>query len=143
MIKFKVRDKAVRDLLRKMAQKGVNLRPAMTEIKGVMVDAVEDNFEAEGRPRRWKGLKAETKEARAKRGHWPGKILQGGSAGGLKSSITGKADGKRAIVGTNKVYGATHQYGDASRGIPKREFLFLGRDDIEEIEEILLDHFMR
>lgn len=39
-------------------------------------------------------------------------------------------------VGTPKVYGATHQFGDDERGIPQREFLGISDTDVLELEDI-------
>ena len=47
-------------------------------------------------------------------------ILRGAQnmSGGLQGSITSFADGSRVIVGTNKIYGAIHQFGGTIR--PKK-----------------------
>ncbi len=85
---------------------------------------------------------------------------------GLKNSIKAQADGTGAAVGTNLAYAATHQFGDertirAKTGrylrfqigdrwvsvpsvrvnIPARPFLGIGREDEEEIKEILNEAF--
>jgi phage virion morphogenesis protein len=44
------------------------------------------------------------------------------------------------LWGTNAVWGATHQFGDRERGIPKREFLGLSDDDAKVLIEILSEH---
>ena len=81
---------------------------------------------------------------------------------GLKNSIQAKADASGAAVGTNKIYAATHQFGDertirAKQGkylkfqvgdrtvytpsvrvhIPARPFLGISDSDKEEIRELL------
>lgn len=85
---------------------------------------------------------------------------------GLKNSIQAQADSTGAAVGTNKIYAATHQFGDertirAKKGkylrfqiygrwvsvpsvrvnIPARPFLGISREDEEEIREMLKEVF--
>lgn len=85
---------------------------------------------------------------------------------GLKNSIQTKADSMGAAVGTNKIYAATHQFGDertirAKKGrylrfqidgrwvsvpsvrinIPARPFLGISKEDEEEIREMLEEVF--
>lgn len=120
---------------KRLAASGRDLSPAMRMAAGIMADSVEENFEAEGRPR-WKSLAASTVRQRSKEGSWPGKILQ--RRGDLARSITRHSDATSATVGTNSVYAAIHQFGgQAGRGrkvtIPARPFLTLGPDDEEDI----------
>jgi phage gpG-like protein len=42
--------------------------------------------------------------------------------------------------GTDRVYGATHQFGDPERNIPERPFLGVSSDDEREILEILSEY---
>lgn len=87
-------------------------------------------------------------------------------SGSLKNSIRARADATGAAVGTNKIYAATHQFGDertirAKNGkylkfkvggrfvsvpsvrvnIPARPFLGISRSDEEEIRELLDEVF--
>ena len=101
-------------------------------VAGEMKDAVEENFEKEGR-RKWKGLKDRTKKARARRGHWPGKILQ--DSGSLASSINTRHSPTEAFVGTNKKYGRWLQEGTSR--MKARPFLKLTREDIENIQRLI------
>jgi len=60
------------------------------------------------------------------------------NAGGLASSITSKYDENSAIVGTNKIYAAIHQFGgNAGRNkkvkIPARPYLSLGESELNDI----------
>lgn len=48
----------------------------------------------------------------------PGILREAGMRGGLQGSITSAVDGNSVIVGTNKVYGAVHQFGATIR--PKK-----------------------
>ena len=135
-IEIKVDDKEIQQLLKKLISKTENLRPLMKNIAGIMLDSVEENFEKEGRPDKWQGLKKTTIKQRTKKGYWPGRILQ--VRGELAASITNKSDENSAVVGTNKVYAAIHQFGgDAGRNkkvkIPARPYLKLGEKEKVEI----------
>ncbi len=61
------------------------------------------------------------------------------SSGGLLDSITSDADTHTAIWGSNKVYAATHQFGDAARNIPKREYLGLSDENFADMQAIAND----
>lgn len=78
-------------------------RPLMRAIAGIMADAVEENFAREGRPE-WLGLAPATRKRRD-----GGKILQ--DSGRLASSIVARAEADSAMVGTNLLYAAIHQFG--------------------------------
>lgn len=93
---------------RKEIDKGNNLQPLMTEISGIMADAVEQNFADQGRPQ-WDDLAPSTKKNRARRGKWPGQILQ--DSGQLAASVQPGASATSAWVGTNKAYAAIQQLG--------------------------------
>ena len=78
--------------------------PLMKILAGMMEDAVEENFEAEGRPK-WAPWKSNAYWAQ-RRG---GKILQ--RSGRLAKSITAYSDNEMATVGTNVVDAGIHQSG--------------------------------
>lgn len=69
----------------------------MRKLAGIMHNAVDENFEAEGRPK-WLGIK-----------HRQGRVLR--DSGALQNSISERADDDTAEVGTNLVYAAIHQFG--------------------------------
>lgn len=107
-----------------------------------MADAVEENFKQEGRPE-WTKLKDSTIKLRTQKGYWPGKILQ--TRGELAASITSNYDESSAIVGTNKVYAAIHQFGgDAGRNkktkIEARPYLKLEEKDLNNILKTALNY---
>lgn len=86
-----------------------NAAPLMGMIAEEIVSAVEDNFEAEGRPK-WPELKKSTIAQRERQRNWPGPILQGKSPR-LLNSITSYHDKDTAIVGSNLKYAAIHHFG--------------------------------
>jgi len=135
-IEVRIEDRELTSLLFRLSQKAVNTAPLMRNIAGIMQDSVEENFEKEGRPDKWEKLKPATIKQRTKKGYWPGRILQ--MRGELAASITSKYDKNSAIVGTNKVYAAIHQFGgDAGKGgkanIHARPYLTLGEKENKEI----------
>jgi phage gpG-like protein len=99
---------------------------------GTMLDAVEENFAREGRPK-WLGLRPSTLSGRVaqqlgKRGQLKDgrmSILQGRRAaagvrilqrsGRLAGSITPWSDGFGAMVGTNVTYARIHQFGGKTK----------------------------
>lgn len=122
--------------LKRLAAAGRDLTPAMRKAAGVMADSVEENFEQEGRPDKWKSLAASTIKQRTKQGTWPGKILQ--RRGNLARSITRHFDATSAVVGSNLAYARIHQLGGkAGRGhaseIPARPYLKLTEEDEADI----------
>lgn len=145
MIEIKIDDSEFRKAMEELIRKGATLRPLMRNIAGIMHNAVEDNFAQEGRPR-WSPLSAKTVQSRAKRGYWPGKILQ--MRGQLAASISSRHTENTAEVGTNLVYAGIHQFGGkAGRGrkvdIPARPFLKLTEQDIEDIKQAVIDYLKK
>lgn len=143
-IEIRIEDQELASLLFRLSQKAVNTVPLMRNIAGIMQDSVEENFEKEGRPDKWEKLKPSTIKHRNKKGYWPGRILQ--MRGELAASITSKYDKNSAIVSTNKIYAAIHQFGgDAGRNkkvkIPARPYLKLTDNDLKEIQ-ILTENYL-
>ena len=109
MINITVDDAEVKNLLQDLANNKAKLQGVMRVCGLIMKREVERNFDAQGRPEKWAPLAPSTIQKRKKEGHWPGKILV--EHGQLVSSITMQATQTQAIVGTNKVYAAIHQFG--------------------------------
>lgn len=84
--------------LSKLAQHVKYNVPLMRTIAGTMQSAVDQNFEAGGRPA-WLGVK----------GRPDGKPLI--DSGALRNSIHSSWDNNEAQVGTNLKYAAIHQFG--------------------------------
>ena len=92
-------ERSLGDLIRKLE----NRQPLMREMAAAMHDAVEENFEQQGRPA-WAGWSP--RYAKKRQG---GKMLQ--KSGRLASSINAYSDNDSATVGTNVVYARIHQEG--------------------------------
>jgi len=104
-IEIRVDDK-VKELFAGMQRRMAGLTPAMKIIGETVRTSVIRNFEEGGRPR-WKPLSPATLARRK------GKkiLMRQGFAGGLAGSIHAKAYRDRAVVDTNKIYAAVHQFG--------------------------------
>lgn len=97
----KVNDKAVQKLFDKMIANGQNLRPVLRSIGRLGVESVKENFDAGGRPKRWK------KSARAKK--QGGQTLQ--DDGKLKGSITSRVGATKVAIGTTDIRADVHHSG--------------------------------
>lgn len=98
--------------------------PVMSLVAGLMADAVEENFAAQGRPQ-WLGLSKKTLKRRGKDAG-TGKILQ--RSGRLAASIQQFHDATSATVGTNVVYAAIHQFGGLIQRHPMSGLVRLRKD---------------
>ncbi|WP_054285940.1 phage virion morphogenesis protein [Gulbenkiania mobilis] len=157
MIIIKIDHARVAAALKRVENATRNRAPLMRALAGLMMDAVEENFAQEGRPK-WQGLKPNPRRA-------GGKILQ--DTGRLASSIVSASDSDDAVVGTNVRYAAIHQFGGKTRPheirprnakalkfggkyarkvnhpgstIPSRPFLALTEGDVDEIEATVEDY---
>ncbi len=140
----------------------------MRLISAHMLAAVEDNFEQQGRPKKWTDLKDATKAQRQKLGHWPGHILQ--RSGNLKNNIVQHWDSKQAVVGSNEPYAAIQHFGGKTKphtirprqkkalsfagrilksvkhpgsDIPARPFLHMTAQDMQHLAEDIGDWYLQ
>lgn len=113
----------------------------MSDIADVMLEAVQRNFEEEGRPRKWTPLAKSTAKQKVggkERGEHP--ILR--LSGDLFDSIDARSGRTTATVSTNREYAPIHHFGGkAGRNkkveIPPRPFMILTDDDEEEIVDVI------
>lgn len=164
-ITVNVNDAAFERELAGLLNRSSNLRPLMKNI-GVLVEkSVRQNFVDQGRPAKWKPLSGVTlflaiggRRGYKKRGGLRiaaerklagKKILIGqGMHGGLMASIHWRADGHSVAIGTDKPYGAIHQFGGmAGRNkkvaIPARPYLVLQDEDKTGILALAKQHLTR
>jgi len=106
-ISVKIDDREVKALLGRIQRRLADLTPAMKIIGSTIQASVVRNFEVGGRPK-WKPLSRVTLKRRKKGG---GILRVQGMAGGLMGSIHYRAHNDRVIIGTNKIYAGTHQFG--------------------------------
>ena len=96
--------------------------------------------EKKGSKGSWQSVSKPYALYKSKKGKNPSNILQ--FSGQLRQSISEfqRASEDEASIGTNKVYGPTHQYGRGN--IPQREFLWLSVDAKDKIIEIAKKYFI-
>ena len=141
MFRVAVSTKEVDGLAICLARRSDDMSEAMTEIAGIMLDAVEENFEKEGRPETWTPLAEATVEDRREQGFGPEHpILQRTET--LAASVQADSSDREAVVSTNLRYAAIQHFGgEAGRGkkvkIPPRPFLVLAPQDENEIVGVL------
>lgn len=104
----------------------------MRRLAGTMRYAVAQNFKQGGRPE-WLAVK-----------HRSGIPLN--NTGALRQSIDELSDNDTALVGTNMIYAAIHQFGGwAGRNrkvyIPARPFLQLTNEDKQDLMDDVQDYF--
>lgn len=148
MIDIKIDNSNVAELMGRIIQATNHRQPLMRNIAAIMLDAVEENFAQEGRPK-WQGLKPPGRD---------GKILQ--KSGRLAGSMNDMSDNDSSTVGTNVKYAAIQNNGGRTRpheirprnkkalafggrvvkkvnhpgsDIPARQFMLLTDDDLDEI----------
>ena len=112
----------VQKLMSLMIAQGKDMRPLMRQVAADMHDAVEENFEKQGRQPGWKSLStayARYKAKKKKTGN--SKILE--FSGALRRSITEKSNATQAVVGTNLKYAAIHQFGGTIEMKPRTSIL--------------------
>lgn len=133
--------------------------PAFKAIAEVMAEDVDTTFEKEGAR---EGRDAWVPSERVSRAKFRQMVAQdryeSGKAkkpprkgspktlqdtGRLRRTVTGtkKATPTEASIGTNLIYAATHEFGDHSRNIPMRPFMFLTQEATDEIEATILDFY--
>lgn len=134
--------------LRALQAAGADMRPAMGEIAETLLAHVEQRFDEERGPdgSPWRPLKPATVKERTRKGYTGPKLQR---TRRLLDSVQRRYDDESALVGTNLVYAATHQFGDEHgvtvlgatvrrrRGIPARPFLGFGPGDREELLAII------
>lgn len=148
-IKFKLKDLSGLEKIKNLEARSRNMAPAMRNIAGIMHDAVEEQFAQEGIQPKWHKLSPVTKKLRAKKGQWPGKILQ--ASGSMATSIHQGNTNNTAFVATGmnvKAYAGIQNFGGmAGRGrkvrIPARKFMKVPQKWYDEIRSALRTYILR
>jgi phage virion morphogenesis protein len=136
-IQIDIDDRQVTAVLGELIARGQDLEPAFREI-GEYLDLVHrgrwDQQQApDGTP--WAPLNP-AYQARKKRNADRILVLDGY----LRDLLRYQASSDGLAFGTDRVYGATHQFGRPEAGIPARPFLGLSEEDGREVLEILARH---
>jgi len=157
----KIDDAEFNGAISALTSRAADLSAPMKITGEIVVKSVRENFLQQGRPSTWKTLSSATKfgiiggsrglkksgdlKIGSRRKLVNRKILIGfGMHGGLMGSIHYAADRSSVRIGTEKIYGAIHQFGGpAGRGkkvmIPEREYLLLQDED----KPVIIDVFKR
>lgn len=147
-------DQQVQRAIRRLLRAGADLSPAMRTIADHLAASTRQTFDDETAPdgSPWQKLKPSTIKQRERSGYVPINIL--GRSGDLKASIIGQSDASSVVVGTDRIYATTHQFGakkgvfgKTKRGapipwgdIPARPFLGVNANQEENIQQIVLDY---
>lgn len=137
---IRIDDREVLEALRRLEQAGGDLTAAFSVIGEKLLRSHRERFnrqrDPQGKP--WAPLSPKYR-ARKKRNQDKILVLRGYLSGLLRY----QAGGSRLELGTDRVYGATHQFGDPKRNIPARPFLGLSEEDRGMVLEVLQDHYRR
>jgi phage virion morphogenesis protein len=120
-----------------LARRAANLRPVLDDIGEYLMLAHEERFDAQESPagEPWAPL-SERYRARKKRNRDKILVLDDVLAGTLRY----QAGADSLLFGTDRVYGATHQFGREADGIPARPFLGTSAADEDEILRLIAEH---
>jgi len=166
---IKIEDQAVQRVFRTLIERGKDLRPFMKAVGETVVLQTEERFDNEGPApdgTAWPKLKESTRQQKKH-----SKMLT--ESGELRGSIRYRLINQYSVaIGTNKVYGAIHQFGGTTpprtivagnkkalfwpgaahpvravrhpgSDIPARPFLGLSRENSDEIVEMANHYLMR
>jgi len=151
---IEINNKEIMRMLDELSERLEDPEDLMTELEGVLLDAVMENFDSGGRSEDgqtevWEDLKQSTIDKR--------KLQHGDKyqvmivTGGLRDSMSGYHDKEKAGVLTNKIYATTMHFG-AKKGefgndksgrpipwgdIPARPFMMITNEERAEISDIL------
>lgn len=123
----------VLERLGRLRDAGANMRTVFADIGEYLLQSHEARWgkqeSPEGVP--WQPLSERYRLRKAKN---PDKILV---LDGYLELLHYDATDEGLALGTGRVYGATHQFGDEERGIPARPFLGLSAEDETEVLDLL------
>jgi phage virion morphogenesis protein len=123
--------------LHELMQAGVDMSGPFTDIGEGMLNSTRQRFEEQVDPQGedWEPLNPKY-QARKKKNADKVLVLEGF----MRDTLAYNADDQGIELGTNRIQGASMQFGDDERGIPERPFLGMGEDDDDMIVDILQDH---
>jgi len=137
-INVEIDDREVIAALRRLQATGANMEPVFQTIGERLLINTRARFGKQQAPdgSAWAPL---SPAYRARKKKNPDKILT--AFGYLHDTLRYQASGDGVELGTDRVYGATHQFG--RDGIPARPFLGLSDGDRQDILAIVADHLGR
>lgn len=133
-VTIEVDDRQARRAFARLARAGLDMEPVFWDIGEYLLRSHEFRFQLEiapdGTP--WAPLAPRTVR---RKGH--DRIL---TQDGFLRRLVAQPGPDELLFGTNRIYGATHQFGDEDRGIPARPFIGLSGDDRAEIRDLVNDY---
>tara|TARA_R110002050_G_scaffold269917_1_gene412428 strand:- start:47232 stop:47681 length:450 start_codon:yes stop_codon:yes gene_type:complete len=137
-IDFEFNDDRVLKALRKLADAGADMEPAFIDIGESLSNSTRERFEAQESPdgEPWAALNPKY-QARKKKNADKILVLEGF----MRDTMAYNTDSHGLEFGTNRIQGATMQFGDTERNIVARPFLGISTDDEQMILDTLNDHF--
>ncbi|MDH5785334.1 MAG: phage virion morphogenesis protein [Chromatiales bacterium] len=133
-------DSAAKKVLQQLLEVGQNLDAPFADIGEYLLNSHRERWArqeaADGTP--WAPLAPKTVKRKKKNQN---KILV--LEGDLRDLLRYQTAPDGLEFGTDRIYGATHQFGDEERGIPARPPLGLTEEDRVEILDILQEHLER
>lgn len=138
---IQIDDQPIQLLFKKLIAAGGDLEEPLEEIREDMLAAHEHRWDLEVDPdgNEWEIL-SPLYEARKKKKR-PGRGILVYDE--LMKLLNSTVRGDEMLIGSNKVYAATHQYGSKDGLIPARPFLGFSEEDVHEAQLILGDHLER
>jgi phage virion morphogenesis protein len=138
-IQIEIDDREVLAALQRLVDAGRDLKPAFEQI-GEYLDLAHrqrwDRQEApDGTP--WAPLSPKTLARKHKKGRPLDTLVESGD---LRDLLRYQASDDGLEFGTDRRYGAPHQFGREEAGIPARPFLGLSEDDKAAVLDILQEH---
>ena len=132
-------DEAI-DYLRALEERVDNMTPVYRDIGEYMIGSTQDRFSDEESPdgEAWEPLSNNYRRRKKKN---VDKILV--LDGYMRDLLAYQANSDSMQLGTNRIQGATHQFGDDSRNIPERPFLGFSAEDSDEILQIVHQHLLK
>ena len=123
--------------LDRLAERLDDPTPVFQEIGAELVDSTVKRFDTfegpDGRP--WPPLAEKTRRSKRKHKSKPLTL-----EGDLRDSFSAEADRAGLVVGTDRPYAATHQFGREESNIPARPFLGLSDADLALIDDLLREY---
>ena len=142
-------DEVLRRTLRELPERATNLAPALKDIGEHLQESTDRRFDRRESP---DGTPWDPVSERYARRKQRGKAAPSGRSGDrrpenvleltrdMRTTLRYQILGDELLFGSDRVYAATHQFGDGSRNIPARPFLGLSDENNESIRDILNDH---
>jgi phage virion morphogenesis protein len=127
----------VKAALERLSQRAGRLAPVFRDVGEYLLAAHDERFAAQQSPDGdpWEPL-SEKYRARKKRNKGKILVLDDLLGGTLRYQVTAQS----LVFGTDRVYGATHQFGRDKANIPARPFLGISQDEETEVLRLIGEH---